>query len=186
METLNQSRINHHWMEPLVLPSALHWPKSLHSWAENRIKDMTTAKTKWKFLRVHQNQTRSPTQFLCGCTSMCTSEGATTRGNTGLCQFQAFAKLWRKHCTLMAKATCFGETLHDMEKHHFTHNTDHRDHGKARISLCTNMMLYVKLHRNFRQKFFSVHLFIPEHTSKLWINLHLSCYFKIEGEDEPA
>lgn len=46
-------------------------------------------------------------------------------------------------------------------------------------------MLYVKLHRNFKQKIFSVHLFIREHTRKLPIHLHLSCYFETE-EDEPA
>lgn len=98
METLNQSRINHHRMEALVLPSVLCRHKSLHSWAENRSTDVTPAKTKWKFLRVHQNQTGSPTQFLCGCTNICTgtTEGATTRGNTGLCRFPTLAKLWRK------------------------------------------------------------------------------------------
>lgn len=48
------------------------------------------------------------------------------------------------------------------------------------------MMLYVNLHRNFRQKYFFVHVFIPEFTSKLPIPIDLSCYLTEEVEDEPA
>lgn len=51
MESLTQSRISHRWMEPLVPPFALCQHKSLQSWAENTLEDMTPAKAKRKFLK---------------------------------------------------------------------------------------------------------------------------------------
>lgn len=47
-------------------------------------------------------------------------------------------------------------------------------------------MLYANLQRNITQKYFSVHVFIPELTSKLPIHLDLSCYFIAEVKDESA